>query len=82
MNKYTVTDGHGPECVFTAACPQDAARQYVVEGDWPEEAVWGDRDTDWELKVWETGTDPDDGQWYRITTTPEEIPGGQREHLR
>lgn len=78
---YMVNDGsgHSDDYEYAAASPKEAARKYVLTGDWPCESVYGDRPTEWQLHVWESGQNPDDGQWVRITTTPAEIPGGTRE---
>lgn len=80
MRIYIVTDGIGPETKVMAPTPERAARQYVLDGDWPNEAVYGDRDTHWDLKVWTDGADADDAEWYRVATTTQEIPNGCREH--
>ena len=76
---FKVTDDYGITCEYTAEEPEDAARQYVLTGDWPLETVYGDRPTKWELKVWESSQDEDDHEWVTIETTPEELPGGTRE---
>lgn len=82
IKTFLVTDGHGPDCEIEAATAEGAARQYVTDPrwtDWPCEAIYGDRPTKWELKVWEASQDEDDHEWVTIETTPEELPGGTRE---